>query len=136
MNTIEIIEFLCRIGLRFTEKTLKDIVFYINNMIKDNRVIVINKDNEIYCVLMFSLEDNWEKFLKKQNWVYVSHNPFSETVYIEKIVSLGFDKELRKVIESELTKLYPHIKYGIWHRYAKWGDRKVIAKRRLNYVRN
>ena len=138
MDAIELMVILGEMKVRYRESDIEPGIEYFNSMIKDSRVIIIRKDYLPYAVLTFSITDEPDKYLKKGPWEYLSHDVNGKTIYIEKLISKGWDKELRRDFESTLTFLYPQIEYGIWHRWAKWGDRQVITKvkRRVENVRN
>lgn len=118
-------------GLMYKESEIDDAILYCANMLKDERIITINKDGEIYAVMFFSITDSADEFLIKKTWEYRPHHPEGRVIYVEKIVSKGWDKELRSILERVARTKHPQIEYGIWHKWAKWGDRMVITKRRL-----
>lgn len=135
-NAIGIMKFMGECGARFSYKGLDHIISYIENMIKDQRVTVISENHKPIAVLFFSMTDNPQYFLRKGTWDYLPHFPQGKIIYVEKLVSRGWNKLIRKQFESEVTKVHPQIEFAIWHRYAKWGDRQVTYKRRMKNVRN
>lgn len=131
MDPIEIIKIMGEMGFKFFERDLDKMIAYIMNMIKDERVIVINNDSQPYSVAFFSITDSVDEFLIKDTWDYKPHHPEGKIIYVEKIVSKGWDKDLRRILEHTVRTKYPQLEYGVWHRYAKQGDRMVMTKRRL-----
>lgn len=131
MDAIEVMKLMGDMGLMYKESELDETICYFMNMIKDERVIKVDKDGTPYAILVYSITDDCEPFLKKRTWEYKPHFPDGKTAYVEKIVSKGFDKELRTIFEQIIRTKYPQIEYGAWHKWAKWGDRKVVTKRRL-----
>ena len=138
MNAVDLMAILGELRVRYRESDIEPAIAYFTAMLKDSRVIIIRKDYKLYAVLTFSVTNDHEKFLKKGVWEYLPHDPKGSCIYVEKLISTGWDKELRTDFESTVTFLYPQIEYGLWHRWARWGDRQVIAKvkRRVQNVRN
>lgn len=120
--------------VRFHKDELDYAILYFINMIKDNRVVIIYEDKLPFAIMTYSLTDDSDTFLKKETWDYLPHNLLAKTVYVEKLISKGWNKGLRLAFEKTITSMYPKIEQGIWHRYGKYGDRCVISKRRLQNV--
>ena len=132
MNAIDVIKMLGEMGLKFRSSCeLDSAILYFINMIKDERIILISEDGEPYAVIAYSMTDDPDTFLKKETWDYLQHDPIGNIVYVEKIVSKSWNRELRNILEHVVSAKYPQMEYGMWHKWAKWGDRKVISKRRL-----
>ena len=136
MNAIELAKVLGEIGMKFYESQLQEMVRYFSLMLDNHRVIVINKDGSPYSVFFFSITDDPDHFLLKDTWDYRTHNQYGKIVYVEKLVSKGWDREIRVLFEGLIVDQYPQIEYGVWHRWGKTGDRKVTVKRRLSNVRS
>lgn len=131
MDPIQIIELMGEMGYKFNEKDIDPMIAHILNMLKDERIMVINKDSKPYAIMFYSITDSIDEFLVKETWDYKPHHPEGKIVYVEKIISMGWDKDLRRIIEQTVRTKYPQVEYGVWHRWAKWGDRMVVTKRRL-----
>lgn len=123
-------------GLRYHQSEIAQAMDYTTRMIEDGRVIIITSHGEPVSIMFISLTNSPDNYLKKENWEYLTHDAHGECVYIEKIISRKWNREIRNLIESELSSRYPSFTYAVWHRWAKWGDRKVTIKRRINHVRN
>lgn len=104
---------------------------YFQKMIDDGRIIVIKKDSKIHAFIAFSVTDNPEEFHKKGEWNFKTHNPSGKIVYIEKLISKGWNRDLRFQFEEMILKEYPNLERGVWHRWARWGDRKTFTVRRI-----
>jgi hypothetical protein len=124
MNAYDIIKILGEIGVLFRTKIIDDAIDYFALMLYDERIILIKKDGNPHAIICFSMTDEPEIYLKKKTWDYLSHDVLGKTIYVEKIVSKGWDKELRDQFEREIIKRYPQIEYGVWHREGKHGDRR------------
>ena len=134
MNAILLLKAMGEMGVRYPASHIDEIIDYTTKMYDNGRIITISDPNGLFAVAFFSITDSPEEFLKKGELVYKSHDPVGKIVYLEKLVSRGWNRELRIEFETELLKKYPNITHGVWHRWAKWGDRKVIGKRRLQNV--
>lgn len=134
MNSISILKFMGELGARFYINRLQEVISYLESMIRDKRIIVIYDEDRIYAFLAFSIGEDAIEYWKKDIWAYLPHNPRGRTIYVEKLVSRGWNRELRETFERKILELYPHLETGMWHRWATWGDRKVITKRRVGNV--
>lgn len=135
MDAIELMRTLgADLNCVFRPSELDVAIGYFMNMIKDERVIVIYEDSKPHAVMTYSLTDDPDTFLKKATWDYLPQNLLAKTIYVEKLVSKGWNKELRTLFEQMIIKRHPRLEHGIWHRYGLDGDRKVTTKRRLHYV--
>lgn len=124
-------------GIRFDRTVLPKVFNYVSNMIEDNRCITITDDlgNKV-GVIFYSVCEEYDAFYKKGKWDYLPHDKDGHIVYIECAASSIWSKELRKLFEDGLLQKYPNLQVGVWHRWAKWGDRRVVTKRRLSNVPN
>ena len=137
MDAIEIMRILGEdLRVRFHKEELDLAILYFLKMMKDERIIMINENNHPHAIMAYSLTDDPDVFLKKDTWDYLPQNLLGKTLYVEKLFSKGWNKELRTVFEKMIIQLHPHVEYGLWYRYGLWGDRKVISKRRLQNVRD
>lgn len=136
MNPITVLKIMGSMGCRYLESKIHLILDYTTKMCDNGRVIIISDSKGPYSVMFFSVTDDPDSFLKKESYEYKSHDPLGKILYIEKLISLGWNKSIRQEFETEILKKFPQITHGEWHRWAKWGDRRVIAKRRLQHVSN
>lgn len=135
MTAIDVATILGRdMGVKFRESMIDDILNYIDLMLKDHRIIIIKEGETAHALVFFSVTDDPDKYLKKKTWDFVGHEPDGKTVVIEQMISRGWNKELRKIMEEMFLRRYPHLTSAVWYRYAKWGDRLVRTYRRLKYV--
>lgn len=116
-------------GLRYPKTKIGEAIRYTDLMAKDGRVLSISDELGIHSVFYFSICEDHEPFLKKLTWEYLPHNPSGHIVYLEKAVSRGYSKEMRKNVETFITTKYPNVTLGKWHRWGKTGDRGVLTRR-------
>ncbi len=135
-QVIDILKFMGELGVLYREKTLPLAFDYIADMLHDRRIIEINRNGSPHAIIFFSVCNDYEPYLKKAEFEYKPDNPAGKIIYIECMISRGWTKQLRQEFESVLADRYPDFEYGVWHRFAIWGDRKVIIKRRIQNVRN
>ena len=136
MNAYDVVKAYGELGCMFREKIIEDVIDYFALMLYDERIILITKDSQPHAVICFSMTNDPDLYLKKKTWDYLPHEPTGKIIYVEKIICKKWDKELRSQFEHEISKRYPKMQYGMWHREGLWGDRKVISKRRFHNVRN
>ena len=105
---------------------------YLKEMLKRNRVMVIENDGVVEAVVMFYLTDDYETLYKKGTWEVVQDNEFGKQVYIDKLVCKKFTRPMHESIEAALTDRYPQIEEAIYHRAPK--DRCIRIKRRNCHV--
>ena len=119
------------IGVRYRYSDVSGIMDYVTRMIEDGRVVAINGESGIHAVLFFAICHDWHPFHEKGSWIYLAHDQLGDTIYLESLVSKGWDKEVRAKFEEIITHKYPNLKQAVWHRWAKDGDREVKIQRRL-----
>lgn len=130
MNAIDLLLFMGELGKRYSEKDLLEAHYYLYRMIDDGRTIVIMEDGKVHAFICFSICEDFEQFYKKDTWDYIPHYPSGSIIYIELMICRKWTKELRGKFEELIIQRYPQLHTGIWHKYAKWGDRKVLTPRR------
>lgn len=134
MNPITVLKIMGEMGLRYRPSEMDQAIDYTTRMMDNGRVIMIWDRDMPQAVLFFSMTNDPDLFLKKGTWEYRSQDPEGKIIYLEKLISRGWNRKLRAQLETEIIKKYPNMTHGVWHRYAFWGDRKVISKRRLQNV--
>lgn len=134
MTEIDVLKTMGELGARFNASKLWIIIDYVAKMLADERIVIIKKDGEIEGVAFCSLSNDYELYYKKDTWDYFQHDSKGSVLYLELLCCRKWTRELRKLFESEIVKKYPSIKEAVWHRWASYGDRKVIYKRRIQNV--
>lgn len=135
MNVIDLMKSMGEMGTMYRAQDFNEILDYCALMLYDERVIMINDDSKPVAFVFYSLTDDPERFLKKGEYEYLPHDIKSKTIYVEKLVSFNWNRDLRALFERIVTTKYPQLENGVWHRRGKHGDRQVLTKRRL-HVRN
>lgn len=131
MNAVKLAKIFGEMGCLFYQHELKSALDYFQKMLEADRIVYILSDDKPYAFLFISLTNDPDAFLKKGKWEYLDQDEAGKILYVEKLISKGWDKETRVLFEKLITEKYPQIEYGLWHRWAKWGDRKVTSKRRI-----
>ena len=129
MTTIEVLKTIGEMGGRYKISEFNSIGEYIFKMLTDKRIVDIEGFNGGRAIIFFSICDDYDPFYKKDTWTYRPHFPDGNIAYIEKLISTKWDREMRELFENEILKHYPNAEFGVWHRFAKWGDRKVMRRR-------
>ena len=131
MTYLDVLEIMHKVGYHIKRSVIHDVVDYVDNMLRDSRILVINRDGEPYALVLFSISNSYEPYFLKNDFDFLPHNPNGRIIYLEKLISKGWDKELRQQFEETILQIYPQLETAVWHRR---GDRKIVAKRRLQYV--
>lgn len=131
MRTLELLKLMGDMGVIYSEDRLPEIVDYCAYMLRDSRIMMINEEGKPCAFIFFSITDDPEKFLKKAEYEYRPHDHWGKMVYVEKLVSFIWNRDLRVIFERMIIEKYPQIECGVWHRARKHGDSKVISKRRI-----
>jgi hypothetical protein len=136
MNAIDLMVKMGEMGTMFRETKIQEIAGYCALMLNDERVIVISEDKKPCAFIFYSITDDPEKYLKKGQYEYLPHSLEGKTVYVEKLVSFFWNRDLRVIFERIITEKHPQLEHGAWHRASKHGDRQVITKRRLHGIQH
>lgn len=107
---------------------------YCQEMLKRNRVIIIQKAGEVEGIIFFYLTDNYKLLYKKPLWSIAQDNPDGSQIYIDKMVCKRYTKELRKSLQDAIESKFPQVELGIYHRAPK--DRCYKVYRRRQHVQN
>lgn len=135
IDPYDLLIFAGRNGVRFKEANMDRAVDYLKMMIEDGRILTVDDEEGLHTFIAFSITDSPERYLDKDDWEYYPHNRGGRAVVIEKIVSRGFNKALRKQLQSAFLDMYPNLEFMFGYRWARHGDRKVTYRRK-DYVRN
>ena len=131
MTYLDVLEIMYQLGFKVVRSVIINVIDYIDNMLRDNRILVINRNGEPYALIFFSISNSYEPYFFKSDFDFLPHNPNGRIIYLEKLISKGWDKKLRQQFEQTILQIYPQLETAVWHRR---GDRKIVAKRRLQYV--
>jgi hypothetical protein len=127
---IRIMQFMGTRGIRYLDTQVANAVEYVDKMVKDKRVILIEDDGFIHSVVFYSVCNDFEPFYKKEMWDFREHDPEGSTVYIEKAVCAKMKKSIATMIRNTIQAKYPKAKIGKWHRWGKRSDREFGTVRR------
>jgi len=131
LKAIELLKFMGQTGIRYPKDHMDTIVGYVEQMITDERIIEISDGYGLHSVIFFAICNDYKPFYKKQTWEFMKHDSAGDTIYIEKAVSKAWGKIIRNDVRDIVLLRYPKLQTARWHRWAKWGDRPVIIKRRI-----
>lgn|SRR3990167_1683653 len=129
---LDILLFMGERGLRYRTSEIEDVLYYTERMYKDDRIITIYDGETLNTVVFFSICNDYLNYLIKPTWIYKEHDKNGSISYIEKIVSVSYNKELRLLIEQLIISKYPSATIGKWHVWGKLGDRESTTKEYLN----
>jgi len=102
---------------------------YRKMMADDNRIVCVD-DGIDWCVLVFSITDDYLQFINKDLWRYKFHDPEGKYLVIEKMVCSRWTKSLRKSVEEALQNNFPHFEYAIWVRDKNYKETVLKVRRK------
>lgn len=105
---------------------------YFSTMLRRNRVLAIEDESGISCILCFFITNDLAPFANKPTWATPKDSPRGHTFFIDKMVARSWNPSLRRLVQSEVEKRYPNITQAYWLREPH--NRSVIIKKRKNYV--
>lgn len=105
---------------------------YLKEMLKMNRVMMIQNNGEIEAIILYYLTNDYEKLYKKKTWELAKDEPYGSQIYIDKMVCKKFTKEIRKALQEAIESEYPNVTLGVYHRAPK--DRCFKIYRRMAHV--
>ena len=129
LRALDILKFMGEHGIRYARWRVNQAQDYMEQMINEKRVITIEDEEGLHTVILFSVCHDYTPFYKKKTYEYLPHDPSGTILYIEKAVSRGWTKELRKPMKDLFLTEYPQLQVAKWHRWGKRGDRPVTVRR-------
>ncbi|MBU2052577.1 hypothetical protein KKH13_05210 [Patescibacteria group bacterium] len=119
---------LFRAGLRCDKPSLLKIYDYTLSMLRDKRLAMFFHDEELIGIAYFSICNSIDNYQNKPCWQYISHDPLGHIAFIEKVVALKWNKQLRILLEHEITSRYGNVKLGVAYRSSLAEDRQRTYK--------
>ena len=102
MNAFMLARILGQLGVMYHRDNFPRVIDYFSLMLEDKRVIVIEDDDKPCAVLFISMTDDAAPYLVKKPWAYIKQDVDGSICYVEKMISNGWNKEMRKKIESAI----------------------------------
>lgn len=133
MNAYEILAYLKEVGGKYPAEYYPRIISYFQDMMDAGRIICLfdKEKQKPAFIACFSIADDPEPFLVKDTWQFRQDDLTGKTFYVEMGFGERWTKEMRNEFAKMIDENFPWIETVMWHRWADWGDRKVIVKRRL-----
>jgi hypothetical protein len=104
---------------------------YLSEMLRRNRIIVIEDESGIACILAYFLTDDIEKFANRPMWSCPEDSDTGETFFVDKMVARKWNREIRNMVQDQVEKRFPFVSQAYWLREPK--NRSVIIRRRGAY---
>lgn len=101
---------------------------YLEKVIPMNRLIVIQKDNEIEALITFFITNDYERLYKKGSWEIPSEDPDGTQVYIDKMIARKWTPSLRRCVQEMLESKFSNTTEAYWHREPF--DRLIRVRRK------
>ena len=105
--------------------------YYLEEMLKKNRVMIVRRNGLIEAVIIYYLTHDYTKIYKKPMWRVTEDSEDGSQVYIDKMVCRKWTRTAREDIGRALQEHFPNAKEVIYHRAPK--DRCVKIRRRSEY---
>lgn len=105
---------------------------YISEMLRRNRVMMIDGDNGMEALVCYFITDDVSKFNNRPMWSCPQDSEQGKIIFIDKMVALKFTNSLRHAIQDAIEKKFPFVEEAHWLREPN--NRSVIIKRRRTHV--
>lgn len=102
---------------------------YLKEMLKRQRVIVIQNGEEVEAIIFFFLTHDFGLLYKKRTWDIVEDESDGSQIYIDKMVCRKFTKALRKELQDSIESKFPNVNVGVYHRAPKDRCIKIYSRR-------
>jgi len=106
--------------------------WYISEMLRRNRVMIVNGENGMECLICYFLTDDTAKFSNRPMWSCPEDSHEAKTIFIDKMIARKWSKSLRMAVEEAVLKKYPFVEKAHWLREPF--NRSVIINRKSNHV--
>ena len=104
---------------------------YLKEMLRRNRVIIIENEGRIEAVICYFLTDDVSKFDNKPFWSTPYDSEDGDIIFIDKMVARKWTRELRSAIYDAVIEKYPFVEQAQWLREPL--NRHVIINRRRHH---
>ena len=101
---------------------------YISEMLRRNRVMVVNSEEGMECLICYFLTDDIKKFSNRPMWSTPEDSKEAKTIFIDKMVARKWTKSLREAVENAVITKYPFVEKAHWLREPL--NHSVIINRR------
>ena len=105
---------------------------YIAEMLRRNRVMIVNGDDGMECLLCYFITDNIAKFSNRPMWSTPEDSQEAKTIFIDKMVARKWDKSLREAVKTAINEKFPFVEEAHWLREPN--NRHVIINIRRTDV--
>lgn len=101
---------------------------YVLDMVRRNRVIIINDERGMVAVLFYFLTDDVSRFKNRPMFSKIDDQDSGSILYIDMLVGRKWTKSVREALQEAIETKYPEVMEAHWLREPK--NRNVIIKRR------
>ncbi len=105
---------------------------YLSTMLKRDRVLLIESDMGMECLLCYFLTDTLEPFANRPMWSCPEDNFNGHIFFVDKMISSRWTPTLRRLVRDQVEERFPQVDQAFWLREPN--NRNVIIKKRGRYV--
>lgn len=128
MNILNLLSYFQSWGMVMRQSEILKFNRYVSEMLRRNRVIIINGKDDMEAILFYFITDDHKKFDNRPLWSTPQDSETGSTIFIDKMVAKRWTKSLRLTVQNAIEEKYPFIEQAFWLREPK--NRNVIIKRR------
>lgn len=104
---------------------------YFTTMEERGRLARVLEEGNPIAVCTFFLCNRQEEiyqFYQRAMWSTPEDSDLGEICYIDKLISVTWNKEIRNFLEKEIVSQHPQLKYSAWFRPTDGDDRLVLKE--------
>lgn len=105
---------------------------YIAEMLRRNRVMIVNGEEGMECLICYFLTNETEKFANRPMWSTPEDSTQSKTIFIDKMVARKWSRSLRDAVKNAINEKFPFVEEAHWLREPL--NRHVIIDIRRTHV--
>ena len=128
MSVMQIIKFIRRMNPNIHYSMVHKMNLYFWRMMTNKRILMVWENRHPIAMICFSITNDTTKFQNKDIWKYLEHKPDGLICYVEKLIAKKWNKDIRNQLVSMGLSEFPQIKYVVFDRPAKEGNREVSIK--------
>ncbi len=105
---------------------------YFSTMLKRKRVLIIEQNDSIECIICFFLVNDVKDYINRPMWSTPEDIEDGHIVFVDKMVANHWTPSIRRLVQSTFESEFPKITEAFWLREPL--NRSVIIYRGGKYV--
>lgn len=136
MTFLDLASLFIRWGYLIKPHHYKNFELYFKEMLRRNRVMIVQNDTEIQAVLTYFLTDDYETLYKKSHWDIPRENPEGHQIYVDKMICKNWKVPIRRIVQDLIEDSFPNVMEGHYHRAPYDRHIKIMRRRREHGIQN